>query len=55
MKRDERNILRLLTKEIEIPVGKATVGGEFVKIAITLRPTSDTGIQTASCVVTKFS
>ena len=27
MKRDERNILRLLKKEIEIPVGKATVGG----------------------------
>ena len=54
MKRDERNILRLLTKEIEIPVGRLQLA-EFVKIAITLRPTSDTGIQTASCVVTKFS
>ena len=27
MNRDERNILRLLTKEIEIQLGKATRGG----------------------------
>ena len=27
MKRDERNIVRLLTKEIEIQLGKATRGG----------------------------
>ena len=44
--------MSLLTKEIQL--GNAT-RGDICKIAITLWPNYDTSIQTASCVVTKFS